>query len=85
MFFKNLNLLKFFYKIIIIFLLFIFLHPHFYELFLRFSYEFHLSIKISVSNGSKDVYRDTMLYSEFIDFVTEMAGVDVSGSGKVEY
>ena len=44
-----------------------------------------VSIKISVSNGSKDVYRDTMLYSEFIDFVMEMAEVDVSGSGKVEY
>lgn len=43
------------------------------------------SIKIAVSNGSEDVYSDTMLYSEFIDFVMEMTGVDVSGSGKVEY
>lgn len=44
-----------------------------------------VSIKIAVSNGSEDVYSDTMLYSEFIDFVMEMTGVDVSGSGKVEY
>lgn len=44
-----------------------------------------VSIKIAVSNGSVDVYSDTMLYSEFIDFIMEMAGVDVSGSGKVEY
>ena len=44
-----------------------------------------VSIKISVSDVSKDVYSDTMSYSEFIDFVMEMAGVDVSGSGKVEY
>ena len=44
-----------------------------------------VSIKISVSNGSEDVYNQSMSYSEFIDFVTEMTGVDVSGSGKVEY
>lgn len=44
-----------------------------------------VSIKISVSDGSKEVYSDTMSYSEFIDFVMEMTGVDVSGSGKVEY
>ena len=44
-----------------------------------------VSIKIAVSNGSKEVYSDTMLYSEFIDFIMEMTGVDVSGSGKVEY
>lgn len=44
-----------------------------------------VSIKIAVSNGSVDVYSDTMLYSKFNDFIMEMAGVDVSGSGKVEY
>ena len=44
-----------------------------------------VSIKIAVSNGSEDVYSDTMLYSEFNDFIMEMTGVDVSGSGKVEY
>lgn len=44
-----------------------------------------VSIKIAVSNGSEDVYSDTMLYSEFYDFIMEMAGVDVFGSGKVEY
>lgn len=48
-------------------------------------YDKMVSIKITVSNGSKDVYSDTMLYSEFIDFIMEMTGVDVSGSGKVEY
>jgi len=48
-------------------------------------YDDMVSIKIAVSNGSKEVYSDTMLYSEFYDFVMEMAGVDVSGSGKVEY
>lgn len=48
-------------------------------------YDKMVSIKIAVSNGSEDVYSDTMLYSEFIDFVMEMTGVDVSGSGKVEY
>lgn len=48
-------------------------------------YDEMVSIKIAVSNGSKEVYSDTMLYSEFIDFVMKMTGVDVSGSGKVEY
>ena len=48
-------------------------------------YDKMVSIKITVSDVSKDVYSDTMSYSEFIDFVMEMAGVDVSGSGKVEY
>ena len=48
-------------------------------------YDKMVSIKITVSDGSKDVYSDTMSYSEFIDFVMEMTGVDVSGSGKVEY
>lgn len=48
-------------------------------------YDEMVSIKITVSNGSKDVYSDTILYSEFIDFIMEMTGVDVSGSGKVEY
>lgn len=48
-------------------------------------YDEMVSIKITVSDGSKDVYSDTMSYSEVIDFVMEMAGVDVSGSGKVEY
>lgn len=48
-------------------------------------YDKMVSIKITVSDGSKEVYSDTMLYSEFIDFIMEMAGVDVSGSGKVEY
>lgn len=44
-----------------------------------------VSIKISVSNGSEDVYNQSMSYSEFNDFIMEMTGVDVSGSGKVEY
>ena len=48
-------------------------------------YDDMVSIKIAVSDGSEEVYSDTMLYSEFIDFVMEMTGVDVSGSGKVEY
>ncbi len=48
-------------------------------------YDAMVSIKIAVSNGSEEVYSDTMLYSEFIDFIMEMTGVDVSGSGKVEY
>lgn len=48
-------------------------------------YDDMVSIKIAVSNGSKEVYSDTILYSEFIDFIMEMTGVDVSGSGKVEY
>ncbi len=48
-------------------------------------YDKMVSIKITVSDGSKEVYSDTMSYSEFIDFVMEMTGVDVSGSGKVEY
>lgn len=48
-------------------------------------YDKMVSIKITVSDGSEDVYSDTMIYSEFIDFVMEMTGVDVSGSGKVEY
>ena len=48
-------------------------------------YDEMVSIKITVSDGSKEVYSDTMSYSEFIDFVMEMTGVDVSGSGKVEY
>lgn len=48
-------------------------------------YDKMVSIKITVSDGSEEVYSDTMLYSEFIDFIMEMTGVDVSGSGKVEY
>lgn len=44
-----------------------------------------VSIKIAVSNGSEDVYNQSMSYSEFNDFIMEMTGVDVSGSGKVEY
>lgn len=48
-------------------------------------YDEMVSIKITVSDGSEEVYSDTMLYSEFIDFIMEMTGVDVSGSGKVEY
>ncbi len=44
-----------------------------------------VSIKIAVSNGSEDVYNQSMSYSEFYDFIMEMPGVDVSGSGKVEY
>lgn len=48
-------------------------------------YDEMVSIKITVSDGSEEVYSDTILYSEFIDFIMEMTGVDVSGSGKVEY
>lgn len=48
-------------------------------------YDKMVSIKITVSDGSEEVYSDTILYSEFIDFIMEMTGVDVSGSGKVEY
>ena len=44
-----------------------------------------VSIKIAVSNGSEDVYNQSMSYSKFNDFIMEMTGVDVSGSGKVEY
>lgn len=48
-------------------------------------YDEMVSIKITVSDGSKDVYSDTMLYSDYIAFIMEMAGVDVSGSGEVVY
>lgn len=48
-------------------------------------YDEMVSIKITVSNGSKEVYSDTMSYKEYIAFIMEMTGVDVSGSGKVEY
>lgn len=44
-----------------------------------------VSIKITVSDGSEDVYNQSMSYSKFNDFIMEMTGVDVSGSGKVEY
>ena len=48
-------------------------------------YDDMVSIKIAVSNGSKEVYSDTMSYKDYVDFIMEMVGVDVSGSGKVEY
>lgn len=48
-------------------------------------YDKMVSIKITVSDGSEEVYSDTMLYSEFIDFIIEMTGVDISGSGEVVY
>ena len=48
-------------------------------------YDEMVSIKITVSDGSKEVYSDTMSYTDYIAFIMEMTGVDVSGSGKVEY